>query len=108
MRYEQLNGWGPKGCFTSKKFLVLVSTLSPQHQRAKRVSPFTGLDYWTEFFHFYALLLDDYFVDASHGYATIIAIIERTYVRLYIQEIRNWLPIEENYYRLSLAFPIPN
>ena len=69
-----------------------------------------SLDWTTglSFFHFNALLLDDYLVDASHGYATIIAIIERTYVRLYIQEIRNWLPIEENYYRLSLAFPIPN
>ena len=58
------------------------------------MSPFTGLDYWTgildwttqwtEFFHFYALLLDDYLVDASHVYATVMAIIERTYVWLHI------------------------
>ena len=49
----------------------------------------TGILNWTtgrSFFHFYALLLDDYFVDASHGYATVIAIIEHTYVRLYIQD----------------------
>ena len=47
-----------------------------------------------------------YLMDASHGYATVIAIIERTYVQLYIlYRIRNWLPIEEYYYKLSLAFP---